>query len=143
MIEYIKGDATSPVCDGVLVHVCNDVGAWGAGFVLSLSARYPETKDLYKSHDGSLYLGMCIPQRLSENLRVVHMIAQSGLKSKNNPHPLSMEHLKECLTKVSKRYPDSVIHMPKIGSGLGGGDWSVIEGVIESSMNNRVIVYVM
>lgn len=40
-IKYITGDATEPQGEGrkIIAHICNDVGAWGAGFVLALSAR--------------------------------------------------------------------------------------------------------
>lgn len=34
-ITYLKGDATAPQAKGVklIVHVCNDLGGWGKGFV--------------------------------------------------------------------------------------------------------------
>jgi hypothetical protein len=40
-VSYIIGDATDPSRDqpGVIVHVCNEVGARGRGFVLDLSRR--------------------------------------------------------------------------------------------------------
>src|ERR1700719_3262144 len=40
-INYVEGDATLPIGNGrkVIAHVCNDGGAWGAGFVMALSAR--------------------------------------------------------------------------------------------------------
>jgi hypothetical protein len=40
-IQYIAGDATAPIGDGnkIIAHVCNDIGAWGAGFVLAISKR--------------------------------------------------------------------------------------------------------
>jgi len=36
MITYLVGDATQPQGEGVKViaHICNDIGAWGAGFVI-------------------------------------------------------------------------------------------------------------
>ncbi len=50
MINYVKGDATSPIGDGVklIVHVCNDIGAWGAGFVLALSKKWITPEKQYK-----------------------------------------------------------------------------------------------
>jgi hypothetical protein len=40
-IAYHVGDATMPVGDGpkILVHICNNIGAWGRGFVVALSRR--------------------------------------------------------------------------------------------------------
>jgi hypothetical protein len=40
----VVGDATAPAGSGprVIVHVCNDVGKWGRGFVLALSRKWAE-----------------------------------------------------------------------------------------------------
>ncbi len=40
-IRYVTGDATRPVGDGdkIIVHVCNDIGGLGRGFVAALSKR--------------------------------------------------------------------------------------------------------
>ncbi len=36
-INYITGDATRPAGPGphIIVHVCNDIGEWGRGFVVA------------------------------------------------------------------------------------------------------------
>jgi O-acetyl-ADP-ribose deacetylase (regulator of RNase III) len=49
-IAYIKGDATCPQARGpkVIAHVCNDRGRWGKGFVLAVSARWPEPERAYR-----------------------------------------------------------------------------------------------
>lgn len=43
-IEYVRGDATTPLGKGpkVIAHVRNDLGGWGKGFVLAISRRWPE-----------------------------------------------------------------------------------------------------
>lgn len=40
-IHYITGDATIPIGEGkkIIAHVCNDIGAWGKGFVLPLAKK--------------------------------------------------------------------------------------------------------
>ena len=49
-IKYITGDATQPVGEGnkIIVHVCNDVGGWGRGFVMALSKRWKEPEMKYR-----------------------------------------------------------------------------------------------
>src|SRR5688500_13345662 len=49
-IKYIKGDATRPARPGnkIIVHVCNDIGGWGRGFVMALSARWKEPEQSYR-----------------------------------------------------------------------------------------------
>lgn len=45
-ISYLKGDATNLVIPGnkIIVHICNDIGAWGKGFVLAVSKRWSESE---------------------------------------------------------------------------------------------------
>ena len=49
-IGFVRGDATAPRGDGgkIIAHVCNDVGAWGKGFVLALSRRWPQLAQAFK-----------------------------------------------------------------------------------------------
>ncbi len=50
MIKYVIGDATLPQGSDpkVIVHCCNDIGGWGAGFVLALSKQWPFSEDAYR-----------------------------------------------------------------------------------------------
>ena len=50
VVKYIKGDATNPVSEGnkILVHVCNDVGGWGKGFVIAVSNKWKEPEQQYR-----------------------------------------------------------------------------------------------
>ena len=49
-INYLVGDATRPVGEGVklIIHCCNDIGAWGAGFVVALSKRWEGPEKCYR-----------------------------------------------------------------------------------------------
>jgi O-acetyl-ADP-ribose deacetylase (regulator of RNase III) len=49
-IQYLQGDAISPQAKGpkIIAHVCNDQGRWGKGFVLALSASWPEPEQAYR-----------------------------------------------------------------------------------------------
>ena len=53
MIHYLKADATAPQTEGniIITHICNDIGAWGKGFVLALSKRWktPEKQAVKKA----------------------------------------------------------------------------------------------
>lgn len=41
-INYTTGDATQPTGAGpkIIVHICNDIGGWGRGFVVAISNRW-------------------------------------------------------------------------------------------------------
>jgi len=147
VIHYIQGDATLPISSGILLHVCNDIGLWGAGFVVALSKRYPETQLKYLEcyRKGYAVLGMCIPQVINDDLTIIHMIAQKGVRSKSNPIPLQYDKLETCLHKINSKFPEATIHMPRIGCGLGGGDWNKVEPLIvnrlDSNNDREVFIY--
>ncbi|QWT30033.1 hypothetical protein SEA_TUNATARTARE_164 [Streptomyces phage TunaTartare] len=143
MVTYVKGSATEPVGDGpkIIAHVCNDKGGWGAGFVLALNKISTKPQRLYREwyarkSDNFLPLGTIQTVYLSDNLYVVNMIAQHGTVSKLNPQPLSYEALEMALEAVAQVaiQTGASIHMPRIGCGLAGGKWDVVESII-----NRVL----
>ena len=149
-IKYIKGDATEPVGEGkkLLVHICNDIGAWGAGFVLALSAKWKEPEESYRKWNKAKHffeLGFIQRVPVEEDLTVVNMIAQRGIGSKNGV-PVSYPAVRECLSKVADEAKEqkATVHMPRIGCGLAGGSWAVIEGIIKETLIDRnieVVVY--
>ena len=52
-IKYVIGDATQPELIqnkiNMICHCCNTIGAWGAGFVVSLGNKYPIAKLKYQT----------------------------------------------------------------------------------------------
>ena len=48
-INYVIGDATAPQGEGnkIICHICNDVGGWGAGFVMALSKKWKQPVEEY------------------------------------------------------------------------------------------------
>ncbi|EJF37406.1 hypothetical protein HMPREF1320_1645 [Capnocytophaga sp. oral taxon 335 str. F0486] len=84
MIHYLKADATVPQAEGniVIAHICNDIGAWGKGFVLALSKRwkYPEKqyKQWYKE-GGNFALGEVQFVSVEEKIWVANLIGQHNI----------------------------------------------------------------
>lgn len=138
MINHDEGDATlAPgVRPAAIIHVCNDAGGWGAGFVLALSKRWALPEKVYRKAAAGhvLALGMNQVVRLADGLWVVNMVAQRGWGK--GGRAVSYDALDECLSDV---YTNVVpftgvkrIHAPLIGAGLGGGDWGVIEAILDA-----------
>ena len=147
MINYVVGDATKPVGEGVKVitHICNDKGGWGAGFVLALSNSYPQAEQVYRESE-EYELGTVQLVRVATDLFVCNMIAQKGTISKDNPHPIQYDALQECITKLFSLLSDyTSLHMPRIGCGLAGGKWEKVEEIIEKvhlkKPNVQIYVY--
>jgi O-acetyl-ADP-ribose deacetylase (regulator of RNase III) len=163
MITYLKGDATDPKIPGnkIIVHVCNDIGAWGRGFVLSLSQKYPIAEQSYRRwyqdqentsgmagesmHLGAIqYIPVSGNPLGSDRIFVVNMIAQSGIFAKNGIPPIRYDALDECLGRVAQNaiHHKASVHMPRIGCGLAGGKWSEVEQIVKKRLDEfDVYVY--
>lgn len=156
MITYIKGDATAPIGEGtkLLCHICNDKFGWGLGFVLSLSKKWKAPEYRYRN---SLVLEMGTIQVIDveDDIIVINMIAQTLLhhaipksisinnKFEERKIPLSYPALEECLKKVNKIATkiNATVHGPRFGAGLAGGDWKVIEQMINDIISVPVFIY--
>lgn len=147
VIDYKKGDVTDindKINNILIVHICNDVGLWGAGFVLYLSKKWPVTKEKYLSMDH--VMGNIEFVKVENNIVVCNMIAQKNVNKRHQKfiRRVDYEVLRGCLKQVSDfcvKY-NCRLHMPKIGSGLAGGDWGIIENIIKETINENVIVCV-
>lgn len=150
MVTYVKGDATSPIGPGLklIIHVCNNQKAWGAGFVLALSKKWKEPERIYRMSP-KLKLGDIQIVSVEDNIVVVNMIAQTLFHGRSkglyvgNRIPLDYDALAKCLRKVNKVADEFklTIHAPRFGSGLAGGDWKVIEEMINQIITVPVYIY--
>lgn len=145
-ITYIRGDATDPVGGGVKIvaHVCNDVGAWGRGFVLAVSRRWPEPEADYRRWyegrvGGDFRLGSVRIVPVGMDILVANMICQRGLRAAGGAPPIRYDALRESLKTLSMKAVSmgATVHMPRIGCGLAGGDWEQVEVIISDEIAKR------
>jgi O-acetyl-ADP-ribose deacetylase (regulator of RNase III) len=163
-IIFIKGDATNPIGVGskIIVHVCNDLGGWGRGFVMAISKRWQQPEFEYRNwfkhkelertdmvqferlesidmdaNEHKFELGKVQFVKVTGDIWVANMIAQKGIKpDENGQPPIRYNFITEGLQRVAlfaKRQQASV-HMPRIGCGLAGGEWSEIQAIIEDTL---------
>lgn len=150
-IEYRQGDATQPIGKGkrMIVHICNDIGGWGRGFVVAISNRWktPEAQyRLWYKNQNGFELGAVQFVQVEEDLFIANMIAQHKIKRTAGKVPIRYEALGCCLEKVAEfaKTQDISVHMPRIGCGLAGGTWEAIEPIIAKTLleeDIKVTVY--
>lgn len=145
-LTMLKGDATTPEGKGnkIIVHICNDIGGWGRGFVLAISKRWPEPEKAYRKWHRdkvNFKLGEVQFVSVSEYITVANMIGQRGIKTGSLGIPIRYEAVDEGLAKVAKKAieTDASVHMPRIGCGLAGGKWEKIEPIIIDNLINKGI----
>lgn len=157
MITYVKGDATNPKSSGkkMIVHCCNDSGAWGAGFVVALSKRWHEPETAYRlwakkgvCTDGKFKLGSTQFVQVTHDTFVANIVGQHGYGGPDDKgYPfIRYEAIKEGLLQVAARAKEmhASVHMPRIGCGLAGGSWNVMETIIRETLvanDIDVVVY--
>jgi hypothetical protein len=157
-LKHITADATEPTSASngdcrFLVHCCNDVGAWGSGFVMALSERWPEPEAAYRAwYDGydtvhrttgPLQMGEVQFVHIDQSLVVCNLIGQhaTGRQSDGVP-PVRYEAIELGLAKIrlamegmlSMGYESVTFHSPKFGADRAGGDWDRIEQSIKTMM---------
>jgi O-acetyl-ADP-ribose deacetylase (regulator of RNase III) len=144
-IHYTKGDATQPRVAGgkIIVHVCNDIGGWGRGFVLALSARWPEPEQAYRKwfrSQENFALGEAQFVPVAEDTWVANMIGQRAIKKDalGRP-PVRYEAIATALEKVARFALEkkASVHMPRIGCGLAGGVWEQMEPLIVQQLGEK------
>jgi O-acetyl-ADP-ribose deacetylase (regulator of RNase III) len=147
-INYIKGDATQPFGEGpkILMHVCNDIGGWGRGFVLAISKRWPEPEQCYREwHRGeekdTFALGAVQFFQVSEGLWVANVIGQRDIRPIDGVAPIRYEALRAGLQKVAAQAHrlGASVHMPRIGCGLAGGTWDKVASIVQEELATKNI----
>lgn len=146
-IKYLKGDATDPIKSTdikIIAHICNDIGRWGKGFVVPLGKKYPKAKREYLSKKRYI-LGDIDIIEIDNSIKIANMVAQRGIGYSKRVR-VQYDDLRFCFCQL-KDYivnlkSSTSIHMPRIGCGLGGGEWSTIENIIKEELDGLdVYVY--
>ena len=138
MIEEIKGDVFLAKED-ILIHGANCFHKMGAGVARSVKRFYPGAYEAdkltqwgcrKKLGDFSFYSGKHFYYP-DQNIIVINLYTQYeyGTDKQN----LDYTALKEGLEKVEFVFRGHSFAMPKIGAGLGGGDWATIKKIIEET----------
>lgn len=152
-IQYVAGDATQPKGEGrkMIVHVCNDIGGWGRGFVVALSKRWPEPEERYRAwHRGEeaqpFALGEVQFVKVDEEIRVANLIGQRDVRAMGGVPPVRYEAIRKGLKQVATKAKEfgASVHMPRIGCGLAGGKWEEVERIVQEELTGvgiEVFVY--
>jgi len=152
MIKYVKGDVTEADFD-VLVHGCNAQGRMSSGVAKAISDKWPEVKEHYlKSYENyknsghdEFPLGFIDIVFLEESGKNIFNAITQQYYGYGGKKYVSYDAIDEVMKKISNiAYvkKDEKIVMPKIGAGLGGGDWNIIEKIIETHLSEHdVTIY--
>lgn len=149
-ICYVEGDATQPQGEGnkIIAHVCNDIGRWGKGFVVALSKRSKQPELAFREwfanrQNSDFRLGAVQFVSIEPDVWVANMVGQHQVKVKGDGGvpPIRYEALEQALISLGERAESlgASVHMPRIGCGLAGGQWMLIEPLILRHLSEREV----
>jgi O-acetyl-ADP-ribose deacetylase (regulator of RNase III) len=147
MIRYVKGDLLASNLE-VIAHGCNCRGVMGAGIAKQIRNTWPNVYEIYrlKYDTMGLELGSILPVRTLDGRLVINCMTQDGFGSNDTQHVV-YDAIASCMVAIDDRARDwevTEIGMPRIGAGLGGGDWDLIEDIIVRNAKNFLpVVYTL
>lgn len=128
---------------GFIIHGCNDKGVMGAGIAKVIATRFPGAELVYReaSDADQLKFGTCTFYQVKKDLWIVNGVTQTlGV-----PNPVSYDAIADCFIATLNfmialeaaqglPYGSLPLLFPKIGAGLGGGDWNAISAKINGAL---------
>lgn len=140
-IKYVNGDLLNAP-QKYIAHGVNCRGVMGAGVALAIKNKWPSVFTEYKKYCSTFYdvnslLGQCNIAYVDNNRSVFNCFTQTDCGNTGLRY-ISYDAIAQCFGYINYLIKDEVdqIALPKIGAGLGGGDWNVIERIIESECKN-------
>jgi O-acetyl-ADP-ribose deacetylase (regulator of RNase III) len=152
-IEYRKGNLLDTHYKFIL-HGLSSKGVMGSGVAKLIRQKWPKAYQDYKDKYDStgLKLGEVIASKQDDDKIILNAITQE-FYGKDDQVYVSYWAIANVIKTIdyvakdtNKKMPGNPfkIAMPQIGSGLGGGDWKVIEAIIENeSKNIQPVVYIL
>jgi O-acetyl-ADP-ribose deacetylase (regulator of RNase III) len=143
-MHEIKGNLITLAKEGsfdIIAHGCNCFNTFGHGIAKEVKERLPEayavdckTKkgDFTKlgNYTGCIYKDFTI-------LNCYTQFSYSG-----SVPSLDYEALTLVMRKINHNFPAKSIGLPTIGCGLAGGDWAIVQKIIEKELKDMVVTIV-
>lgn len=139
--ELVQGDVLNrpSTSKRIVCQLVNDQArVWGGGVARASAKKWPDAQKEYSDWISSIPR----PDRLGQIhvwsdgcTTLASLVAQQGVRESATPR-IRYAALNTCLTKVATLATehDLPVHMPRIGTGAAGGNWDIIEELVQSSL---------
>jgi len=149
-MNYVDGDLIKLAQSGsfdVIVHGCNCLSRMASGLAPQMAAAFGCDKykmELQGPNINKLgnidYITITLDN--GNELNVVNAYTQYSFSTFQNTTPFDYEAFTVICRKLNTIFNGKHIGMPLIGAGLAGGDWNVIEKIIQKEIVNCKITIV-
>ena len=147
MIKYVDGDLITLAKHGafdVIFHCCNCFCTMGSGIAPQIKTAFPEAYEVdCKTTSGDKNKLGTITYTENSKPTVVNLYGQFGYGNRKLGLPdVDYDALRSAIKQMKEKFSGKIFGGPKIGAGLAGGDWSVIEKIIEEEMRGEFVTIV-
>jgi O-acetyl-ADP-ribose deacetylase (regulator of RNase III) len=148
ILNYINGN----LLDTEIMHIAHGVNCQGvqkSGVARVLREKYPEIFTPYRQHCLENYghttnlLGDVVSVKVRDGKIIHHLFTQNFYGRNPRMQYASYDAIRQCFITFDNIMEDiTEVAIPKIASGLGGGNWEVIESIINNCTPNlKITVY--
>lgn len=154
-ISTVKGDLFAYLRpEDYMIHGCNAQGVMGSGIALAVKNIYPGAYAAYRKVEETqgLELGSIIPYYdQTDKITVINGITQN-LFGRNGNRFVSYDAITEVFEKTRIYIEGSItfddpkpprLFMPLIGAGLGGGNWRIIQTIVEEVFDGSSVKLIL
>lgn len=143
-MEFVKGDLLEAK-EKVIAHGCNCQGVMGSGVAKAIRAKWPEAYTKYREtfEKVGLELGDVVSVPVAPNKWVANVMTQNlyGTSRRMVNYAAIAYGIRDM---IEMHFAVGRFALPKIGAGLGGGDWNIIEAIlrdIETIYSVEFVIY--
>jgi len=139
-MDTVSGDLINLALDGrfeVIVHGCNCFCSMGGGIARSIQEEFPEAyaADLLTTKGDRNKLGSFSHTTVTRNGRRITIVNGYTQFHFNGQGRLTdYDAVRNLFAKIKQHFSGKSIGYPKIGAGLGGGDWNTISAIIDEEL---------
>ena len=145
MIKHVVGDLVRDAEQyEVIMHGCNCFCVMGAGIAPQIKAKFPEAyaADCATTAGDVNKMGT-ITHTVNSKPIVVNMYTQYDTKGRRSGQmDFDYDAFRKALKEVRAKFSGKMMAMPKIGAGLAGGNWEIIERILEDEMRGEYVTVV-
>lgn len=142
-IKMVTGDILSPNDTDKITVICHQVnckGVMGSGLAKQVREKYPQVFEEYKKkcHDyGSMNLGDCQWLFVGHSRFIANIFGQDSYgRDRCYTDYVALHKAFDSLYKLTGS--NVVVRIPyKIGCGLGGGNWNVVQDMINKCLVDK------
>lgn len=140
VLHFVQGNVLEPrpFPPEIICQLTNDKAVrWGGGVSKQSAKRYPAAEAEYsewlKSVPKARRLGEVHYARIADDRTIASILAQEGFGPTEVPR-IRYQALDKALNQLSQyaRKMDASVHMPRIGTGVAGGEWPMIEDMLRT-----------